>query len=49
MFLQGSYGNATNIHAGSDVDIVIVFRNCWQSKLTKLSISSLTIAIWFVS
>ena len=37
MFLQGSYGNATNIYAESDVDIVIVLRNCWQSDLTKLS------------
>ena len=37
LFLQGSYGNATNIYAESDVDIVIVLRNCWQSDLTKLS------------
>ena len=37
VFLQGSYGNATNIYAESDVDIVIVLRNCWQSDLTKLS------------
>lgn len=37
VFLQGSYGNATNIYAESDVDIVIVLRNCWQRDLTKLS------------
>lgn len=37
VFLQGSYGNATNIYAESDVDIVIVLRDCWQSDLTKLS------------
>ena len=37
VFLQGSYGNATNIYAESDVDIVIVLRNCWQSDLTNLS------------
>ena len=37
VFLQGSYGNATNIYAESDVDIVVVLGNCWQSDLTKLS------------
>ncbi|MCY4558117.1 MAG: nucleotidyltransferase [Chloroflexi bacterium] len=37
VFLQGSYGNATNIYAESDVDIVIVLRDCWRSDLTKLS------------
>lgn len=37
VFLQGSYGNATNIYAESDVDIVIVLRDCWQSDLTNLS------------
>lgn len=37
VFLQGSYGNATNIYAESDVDIVIALRDCWQSDLTKLS------------
>ena len=37
VFLQGSYGNATNIYAESDVDIVIVLKSCWQSDLTKLS------------
>ena len=26
VFLQGSYGNATNIYAESDVDVVIVLR-----------------------
>lgn len=33
VFLQGSYGNDTNIYAESDVDIVIRLDNCWQSDL----------------
>ena len=34
VFLQGSYGNDTNIYAESDVDTVIVLNDCWQSDLT---------------
>ena len=37
VFLQGSYGNATNIYAESDVDVVIVLDDCWQRDLTALS------------
>ena len=37
VFLQGSYGNATNIYAESDVDVVIVLDDCWQDDLTELS------------
>ncbi len=37
VFLQGSYGNNTNIYAESDVDIVIRLNDCMQSDLTQLS------------
>lgn len=37
VFLQGSYGNATNIYAESDVDIVIALRNCFQEDISRLS------------
>ncbi len=37
VFLQGSYGNDTNIYAESDVDIVIRLEDCFQSDLTDLS------------
>lgn len=37
VFLQGSYGNDTNIYAESDVDIVIRLDDCFQSDLTKLT------------
>ena len=37
IFLQGSYGNATNIYSESDVDIVIKLNNCFQHDLTKLA------------
>lgn len=37
VFLQGSYGNDTNIYAESDVDIVITLDDCIQSDLTQLS------------
>lgn len=36
VFLQGSYGNDTNIYAESDVDIVIKLDDCWQSDLSAL-------------
>jgi hypothetical protein len=36
-FLQGSYGNDTNIYSESDVDIVIRLDDCWQSDLSALS------------
>src|SRR5260370_28647577 len=36
VFLQGSYGNDTNIYAESDVDIVIRLDDCFQSDLTAL-------------
>lgn len=37
VFLQGSYGNDTNIYAESDVDIVITLKDCFHSDLTALS------------
>lgn len=37
VFLQGSYGNDTNIYAESDVDIVIRFDDCFHSDLSELS------------
>ena len=37
VFLQGSYGNDTNIYAESDVDIVIRLDDCYQSDLTRLT------------
>lgn len=37
VFLQGSYGNDTNIYAESDVDVVICLNGCFQSDLSGLS------------
>jgi tRNA nucleotidyltransferase (CCA-adding enzyme) len=37
VFLQGSYGNDTNIYAESDVDIVIQLESSFQRDLTRLS------------
>lgn len=37
VFLQGSYGNNTNIYAESDVDIVIQLNDTFHSNLTNLS------------
>ena len=37
VFLQGSYGNGTNIYAESDVDIVIRLDDCFQSDLSELT------------
>ena len=37
VFLQGSYGNHTNIFAESDVDIVIRLNECWQQDTSSLS------------
>lgn len=37
IFLQGSYGNDTNIYAESDVDIVAKLDKCWRSDLTSLT------------
>lgn len=37
VFLQGSYGNDTNIYAESDVDIVIRLDGCFQSDLSELN------------
>jgi len=36
VFLQGSYGNDTNIYAESDVDIVIQLNDCFQHDLSSL-------------
>lgn len=36
VFLQGSYGNDTNIYSESDVDIVIRLQNCFKHDLTQL-------------
>lgn len=37
VFLQGSYGNDTNVYAESDVDIVIRLDDCFQSDLSELT------------
>lgn len=37
VFLQGSYGNSTNIYAESDVDVVILFEDTYYTDLTALS------------
>ena len=37
VFLQGSYGNDTNIYAESDVDVVIQLNDCFQSDRDRLS------------
>lgn len=37
VFLQGSYGNDTNIYAESDVDIVIRLDDCFQRDLSRLA------------
>lgn len=37
VFLQGSYGNATNIYSESDVDVVICLNDCFHSDQEKLS------------
>lgn len=36
VFLQGSYGNNTNIYAESDVDIIIQLNDCFREDLTDL-------------
>ncbi|MFB1118778.1 nucleotidyltransferase [Dickeya dadantii] len=38
VFLQGSYGNDTNIYAESDVDVVIQFDDVYYSDITQLSL-----------
>lgn len=38
VFLQGSYGNDTNIYAESDVDIVIQLNSCFQYDMEFLSL-----------
>lgn len=42
VFLQGSYGNDTNIYAESDVDIVVKLDDCWQTDLSELTESERT-------
>lgn len=37
VFLQGSYGNDTNIYTESDVDIVVRLDDCFQSDLSELT------------
>jgi len=37
VFLQGSYGNNTNIYAESDVDIIVKINDCFYYELEKLS------------
>jgi hypothetical protein len=37
VFLQGSYGNDTNIYSESDVDIVVRLVDCFQSDRTELT------------
>lgn len=37
VFLQGSYGNDTNIYAESDVDVVICLDDCFESDVSDLN------------
>lgn len=37
VYLQGSYGNTTNIYAESDVDLVICLHDCFQSDRSALT------------
>jgi tRNA nucleotidyltransferase (CCA-adding enzyme) len=37
VFLQGSYGNDTNIYSESDIDIVIKLDDCWHRDLSNLT------------
>lgn len=37
VYLQGSYGNTTNIYAESDVDLVICLHDCFQSDRSELT------------
>jgi len=37
VFLQGSYGNDTNIYAETDVDVVICLDDCFQKDISKLT------------
>jgi hypothetical protein len=37
IFLQGSYGNSTNIHGDSDVDIVVLYRDTFYKDMRKLT------------
>ena len=43
IFLQGSYGNDTNIYADSDVDVVIKLESVYYSDLTNLTPHELTL------
>jgi hypothetical protein len=36
IFLQGSYGNDTNVHTDSDVDVVIKLNSCFFRDITRL-------------
>ena len=36
VFLQGSYGNDTNIYAESDVDVVVCLNECFRSDISEL-------------
>jgi hypothetical protein len=42
IFLQGSYGNDTNVYADSDVDIVIKINSCFFKDLGRLSPDQVT-------
>ena len=37
VFLQGSYGNDTNIRADSDVDVVVMLKDAWWRDISDLS------------
>jgi len=36
IYLQGSYGNSTNIYADSDVDVVVQYNSAWYPDVSKL-------------
>jgi hypothetical protein len=37
IFLQGSYGNSTNIYGDSDVDVVVLYENTFHKDMSKLT------------
>ena len=43
IFLQGSYGNDTNIYADSDVDVVIKLESTYYNDLSDLSTNELAL------
>ena len=43
IYLQGSYGNETNIYAESDVDVVVQHSHSWRRDLSRLPLNQQTV------